>query len=306
MHGLLETDTMVSGELLTPWHGLGTVVPGLLSSREALELGGLDWTVSTTPVTFGPNHTVMPDRFVVARDTDNMPLGVVGSDYKPIQNVDAFGFLDTMMDSGEAHYTTAGSLFNGARVFLTAKIGDTFTVAGDDAHESYLLITNSHDGKNAFTAAVTTIRVVCNNTLTFALNGAKHKWSITHRSTLEGKTHEAMETLGLVHKYEDAFQREVEKLLDVEVTKDKFLAIMEDVLPAQKRQLDKNLEELSSVWDSEPTNPEGDNGWKAVNSTTFWLDHKDYRSADARFKTLTEGFAATTRGKVKDRVLALS
>lgn len=303
-HGLLETDTMVSGEMLTPWHGLGTVVPGLLSSAEALKLGGLDWTVRKEPIFFGDSVPV-PDRFAVVRNTDDRPLGVVGSDYKIIDNVDAFQFLDTIMDSGENKYTTAGSLFNGSKVFLTAKIGDTFTVNGDDAMESYLLITTSHDSSQAFTAAVTTIRVVCNNTLTWALNAAKSKWTLTHRQTLEGKTHEAKETLGLVHAYEAAFQAEVDQLVQAEVTKDKFLKIMEDVLPDQKRQLPKNLEELEAVWTHEPTNPEGENGWRAVNTATFWADHaRGFRDEDARFKALTTGWVATMRGKVKDRVLA--
>ncbi len=36
---------MVSGSGQTPWHRLGTVVPGLLTSQEALETAHLEWTV---------------------------------------------------------------------------------------------------------------------------------------------------------------------------------------------------------------------------------------------------------------------
>lgn len=312
--GLMKTDTMVSGEGLVPWHGVGTVVPGLLSSAEALSLSGLDWNVNLTPVRYeyvtpdGVHVLTVPDRFVVVRETDQAPLGVVGTSYVPVQNVAAFNFMDSLTDSGDALYTSAGSLWDGKRVFLTAKLTKDFTVAGEDAMDTYLLISNSHDGSKAFTAAVVTVRVVCQNTLTFALSGAKTKWSVTHRSTLEGRMQEARDALELSFSYQDAFAAEVEQLLAVDVTKDRFLELVKDVLPDQKRQTEKNLDELAAVWSSEPTNPEDPTGWKAVNAFAWWTDHgRTYRDSDARFKTLMEGgFAAKARTELKDRILALA
>jgi len=299
--------SMVSGENLTPWHGLGTVVDGLLTAEEALKLAGLDWTVRKEPVYFGDGVPV-PGRFATVRSRDDKPLGVVGSDYKVYDNVEAFSFFDTVTDrDGEAHYTSAGSLFGGSQVFLTAKVGDTFNVAGEDAHDTYLLITNSHDGSKAFTAVTTMIRAVCNNTVTLGLNSAKTRWSLRHKVTLEGKAQEAREALGLVYKYQDAFQDEVEKLLQVEMDTDKFKAIVEELLPDQKRQKEKNVDALVSIWENEPTvidAPGAGNGWGAINAVTFWTDHhRDFRTDDARFKSLTAGFASQFRNKVRDAVL---
>lgn len=307
-HGLTQHDTMVSGEAITPWHGIGTVVPGLLSSAEALKLGGLDWDVTLEPVYYQlPGTTVkviIQDRFATVRSDTRAPLGIVGSDYKVVNNSDAFEFFDTIMDTDKAVYTTAGSLFGGAKVFLTAKIGDGFTVNGGDAIDSYLLLSTSHDGSSAITAAITTVRVVCNNTLTWALNGAKTRWTVTHRSTLEGKTAEAMETLGLVHKYESAFQDDVARLIAAELNKDTFLEIVKDLLPDQKRQTDKNLEQLSAAWEAD-TNPGGNTAWNGVNAVTYWTDNmREYRNSTARFKTLTDGFAAGLRTKARKAFLA--
>jgi phage/plasmid-like protein (TIGR03299 family) len=152
------TASMFSGENLTPWHGLGTVVEGVVTAEEALKLAHLDWSVEKQPIYLG-SGTVIPDRHAIVRDRDQKPLGVVGSDYVTFQNVEAFSFFDTVTDKGgEAHYTAAGSLFGGKRIFLTAKVGDTITVAGDDDHDLYLLLTTSHDGSRAFTAATTMIR----------------------------------------------------------------------------------------------------------------------------------------------------
>lgn len=300
--------SMFSGENLTPWHGLGKVVDGLLTAEEALKAAGLDWTVEKRPVFFGENIPV-PGRFATVRTSDNRPLGVVGSDYKVYDNVEAFSFFDTVTDkTGEAHYTSAGSLFGGSRVFLTAKIGDTFNVAGEDAHDTYLLISNSHDGSKAFTAVTTMIRAVCNNTVTLGLASAKTRWSLRHKVTLEGKAQEARDALQLVYKYQSSFQDEVEKLLQVEMDTDKFKAIVSELLPDQKRQTEKNLDALVSIWENEPTvidAPGAGNGWGAINAVTFWTDHhRDFRTQDARFKSLTEGFARTFRNGVRDAVLA--
>ena len=37
-HELMQHDTMVSGNGIVPWHGLGQVVNGLMTSEEVLKL----------------------------------------------------------------------------------------------------------------------------------------------------------------------------------------------------------------------------------------------------------------------------
>lgn len=306
-----EVETMVSGENITPWHSVGTVVDGLMDAKSCLKLAGLDWTVEKQPI-FLQGGIVYPDRFANVRSSDSKPLGIIGSDYVAFQNEEAFGFFDTVVDKkGEAHYTSAGALFGGSRVFLTAKVGDAFNVAGEDAHDLYMLIYNTHDGSRKLTAATTVIRAVCNNTVTMGLAGAKTKWSLTHRTTLEGKAQEAREALALTYKYADAFQEEVEKLIAVQVTTDQFKEIVstKGFLPDQKRQFDKNVEQLMGIWENEPTvndTAAKGTGYGALNTVSFWLDHAlEVRSQEARMVKLTDGLGARLRDKTRDLVMAL-
>jgi len=317
-HEIEELETgeaaMVSGEGITPWHGLGTVVEGLLTASEALQLAHLDWTVEKHPDfqrRLDGTFVEVPDRFLIVRSSDEKVLGNVGGDYKPFQNDEAFSFFDTVVDkTGEAHYTSAGSLFGGKRVFLTAKIGDTFQVAGSDAHDLYLLIMNSHDGSKSFTAVTTMIRAVCNNTVTLGLQRAKSSWKLNHKVTLEGKAAEARDALKLTYKYSEEFDREVQKLLAVDVTADQFREIVDGLLPEQKRQKERNIEELLGIFTSEPTvvdTSAAGNGWGAVNAATFWTDHaRGFRTDEARFKSLTNGFASRFRNGVASAVLELA
>ena len=64
---------------------------------------------------------------------------------------------------------TAGSLKDGGEIWGLAKIADDFDLAGDDQIKGYLLINQPHIVGRSMTIKLTPIRVVCNNTLTFAL-----------------------------------------------------------------------------------------------------------------------------------------
>lgn len=305
--------SMFSGENLTPWHGLGTVVEGLATSKEALELASLDWEVEKQPIYFGEDKQLFSGRFATVRTSDQKPLGIVSDGYHIFQNVDAFEFLDSIADNGskDAVYTSAGSLFGGARVFLTMKIGDAFTVGDNDAHDMYLMITNSHDGTQAFVASVTTIRAVCNNTVTMALNNAKSKWSLRHKSSLEGRVQEARDSLKMSFKYADAFEDEVAKLMEIEMTKDKFFKVVDGIVPESKFKHDKDVDALMDVYENEKTVQMGGGegtAWGAYNAVTFFTDHvRDYRTDDSRFKSLIgAGFGETLRNKAHKELLALS
>jgi len=305
------TASMFSGENLTPWHGLGKIIPGLATAAEALDFAGLNWLVEKQPLYFGESKEIYSGRHAVVRMSDNKELGIVSAGYHLFQNEEAFSFFDNVVDSKEAKYTSAGSLFGGKRIFLTAKIGDTFNVAGEDAHDQYLLITNSHDGSQALTAAVTTIRAVCNNTVTMGIKGARHKWTVRHQTSLSGKVAEARAALQMTYKYSDAFEEEVRKMMQIQVDKDKFKKIVEDLVPKSKVQHAKSVASLMDVYENEKTvidAPGAGSAWGAYNAMTYFTDHvKSYHNDMSRFKSLADaGFAEKLRNKAHTRLLALS
>jgi phage/plasmid-like protein (TIGR03299 family) len=306
-HGITDKDTAVFGEGQPAWHGLGTVVDGLMSTEEALALSGLDWEVKLTPSKYyhkGKLRT-LKDRFTAVREDTGDAFDTVGTAYKPLQNADAFSFLDNLLDDGEAKIATAGSLWGGKRVFVSARLTDAFQVAGESM-DGYMLVFNSHDGSSSLKVAATVVRPVCQNTVSFGLQTAKSTWTMSHRTDIAGKIQEARESLQLTQTYNAAFQDEVERLLAVELEKDKFLTLMKDVLPEQSRATEKKLELLSAAWEHETT-PTDNTGWRGLNAFTFFTDHlTEYRDEAAAFKTVTGGWAAKTRTEVKDRILALA
>lgn len=311
---------MFSGEGITPWHGLGTVIEGLATAEEALELAGLDWEVELRPTAFmGADGLWTPhkDRFSAVRLSDEKYLGNdLSKNYHIYQNRESFEFLNNITDtgSGEALFSTAGSLFGGARTFLTMKLSDSFTVGDDDAHDLYLMATNSHDGSQAFTVSITPIRAVCNNTVTLGLKEAKTKWTVKHKKALKDRVQDARHILELGYKYEEAFESEVQKLMEIEITKDKFFAITDKIVPASVRQHNLTVDEIMAVWENEPTVNMGGgegNAWGAFNALTFYTDHKEYRTPESKFNSIIgtgtqQGFAEALRPKMHKALLALA
>jgi phage/plasmid-like protein (TIGR03299 family) len=186
------------------WHSLGKVTEGALTSEEAIKEALLDWKVIQEPVTFGKKHIVVPGKFVNVRQDTGVPLGIVGANYEVVQNKDAFTFFDSIVGKKEALFETAGALFEGQRIFISAKLPDYIKVAKDDLIEKYLFLTTSHDGSGSIIGAFTPVRVVCNNTLNAALTGLKNSTGpivrLRHTTSVKERLEEAHKLMGITNQ----------------------------------------------------------------------------------------------------------
>lgn len=217
------------------WHGLGHVVDAM-TSEEALRLGGLDFHVVKRPIFIKGKQVPQPDikaegevlrtvnsanplqpnqynnvamfkdKYATVRTDNDTPLGLVGSKYEVIQNVEAFEFIDSIIGEGRADYETVGCLGNGETVFITCKLREELVI-NKDLVDKYLLITTTHDGSSSMVVMFTPIRVVCNNTLSAALN-KRHQTKVRIRHTKNAKENleQAKHILGIVDQQTLAYQ----------------------------------------------------------------------------------------------------
>tara|TARA_R100000664_G_C2758076_1_gene146742 strand:+ start:2103 stop:3131 length:1029 start_codon:yes stop_codon:yes gene_type:complete len=171
-----QVETMAwTGE--KPWHGLGVEVDPNLTPLEMQEAAQLNWTVSKRPsyTLDAPEWSEdvgiiqAENTFHIVRDSDNRILSHCGRDYIPIQNSDIFKFFKRFTEAGHMTMETAGSLKDGGEIWGLAKISEDFELAGDDQIKGYLLINQPHIVGRSMTIKLTPVRVVCNNTLTMAL-----------------------------------------------------------------------------------------------------------------------------------------
>lgn len=224
-HNIESDDTLFSARV-TPWHGMGKVTDKVLSVEEAKIESGLNWLVEKRPLFFPGSGGLYHDSleaFGVVRVNDEKLLGVCGEGYNPIQNEESFDFCETLLQEG-ATYETAGSLFGGKRIFITANLRSV-DILGDKINE-FLVLANSHDGSMPMTGMITPIRVVCNNTLRMAIKEATRIVKIRHTKNAVDRIEVARKILGLAHKYTDAIRDNAEKMVQISMngnTLDSFI-----------------------------------------------------------------------------------
>ena len=214
------------------WHGLGQIVDKAMTTEEAIQLANLDYQVAKTQVfmkTEGGIEVPIEGYFSTYRTDTDDALGMVKSRYEIVQNRDAFAFFDTIIDSGEAIFETAGVLGKGERIFLIAKLPDDFVIGGEKI-EKYILLTNSHDGSSSVIAGLTHVRVVCNNTLQAALLGLENKVSISHINGAQNRIKEASKLMGIASTYsyqvKELFSQMVDYKMDEEQYRNYFTKVL--------------------------------------------------------------------------------
>lgn len=264
-----------------PWHGLGVQVQEAPESKDALRLAGLDWKVYQREVYTDSGIRIDGYRANV-RNTDNKVLGVVTERYKIVQNEEAFAFTDALLGKG-VRYETAGSLQEGRKVWLLARLPKEYIISGEQI-SPYLVFSNSHDGSAAVRVAVTPIRVVCNNTLNLALSTAKRSWAMVHTGNIKGKIHEAQETLFMAETYMNKLGKEFETLKLQKLSDRQIKEYIELLLPLEKttslvtaKNVKKLRDDLRARYYDAPDLQDvgGNNAYRFINAVSDFATHNE-------------------------------
>lgn len=225
-----------------PWHGLGENLDNPPTIEEGIRAAGLDWTADPQPL-YLANGDVVKQRAIVRSD-NNAVLGFVGSNWTPLQNVDAFKFFQPFLDANECTLECAGSLREGKRVFVLAKIKrDPIEVVKGDEFLQYLLLANGHDGSLAVSVALTPIRVVCANTLAYSLSDNRSKIMRCVHSSKVGENLELVrDTINLVTREFEATAEQYRLLASRQINAVNLRALVKEVFFPPKRRGKKSLE----------------------------------------------------------------
>jgi phage/plasmid-like protein (TIGR03299 family) len=326
VNGKVKMAAVVNDNFQEPWHGLGQRASSEQTAEEMIRLAELDTENHLEPIFLQSQRTIddipiigqkIPEKQAVVRE-DGMILGVVGPNYQIIQNRDCFSFLDDIIGSGQAVYHTAGSLFNGSRIFITIRLPEQMMI-GQDPINKYLLLTSSHDGSMAVHVKFTPIRVVCNNTLSLAmLKGQDEKikgsFAIRHTSSFKGRIAECRKALKLCDYYYKHMEEEFNKLLDQKFSDNEMEKFASEILPATINQkgtkkvstkLKNNRRMLQKLFHKGLGQKEVANTkYAAFNAVTEFVDHhrssriqEAKKEADVRFDSIINKSGSLLREK---------
>lgn len=289
--GISSTDSSFSVRE-APWHGLGVVLdrpPATIA--EAVELSGLGWRVEREPIAvdrgdvamadsiWDPRCEEIPGWWANVRQDTRQVLGIVGERYRIVQNVDAFAFIDQLLGSS-MQFETAGSLHGGRRVWVLARLPEHMEVGGDPVRP-YVLLMNSHDGSTAVVVASTPVRVVCQNTMTLALDRARQRYSIRHTEKVREHVHQARRVLELSVDYYRQFKALGDRLASECCTERQLRRVLEVLYPSgtddvsdrarrSREQTRRRIVELFLHGDTRGNAPASK--WAAINAIVEYSD----------------------------------
>lgn len=295
-HGFENSDTMFSVREV-PWHGLGQVVEEAPTAKEAIQLAGLDWKVGKYPIQC--NGVEVEGKYgLIREDTNGWLGGPVTDQYRIVQNEEGFQFMDSLVGRGLV-YETAGSIFEGKKVFMTAKLQENLRVA-DDQISTYLLLSNGHSGIDSLQIAITPVRVVCNNTLQLALRNFKRKWAVVHSARLEERVEEARKALELTGEYMLNFVETGNRLVDKKLTDEQLDKCFEIAFQMGEERrtnfstMRKKMDAFYKALEVPDLKPYAGTAWSVVNAVSDIETHQKNWSADRLVDAAIEGnFKAT-------------
>jgi phage/plasmid-like protein (TIGR03299 family) len=309
------------------WHRLGVVLPEAPSVGEAIRLAGLDWSVSLQPLAALLSEAGGEEMYharevsthrAVLRDSDGAVLGVVGKDFRPLQNARAFEFFEPFVSSGACQLETAGALKGGKRVWVLAKLrGAEAEVVPTDSVRGFFLLSNAHDGSQAVRAQFTTIRVVCWNTLNRADrradSGLEDCLRVRHTPKVEHGLDLVQRTVDMAAETFRAtvadFQRMASRGLPVDGLGKYVCEVLEVTEEERQRGIGRKAwEAVRLAYFNAPGASIADvrgTYWGAYNALTDWVDHtRGNRGEAARLESAWFGEGARLKQRAYDVALA--
>lgn len=304
------------------WHGLGQRLERGATIDEWANAAGMAWRIQRANVRFATGHgqgahewATMPEQNVLLRSDTKAPLGIVSAKFKIVQ---PRALLETFNEQAQAagfELETAGTLFGGRKFWALASEGEQADIVPGDTVKAYTLLVTATDGTMATVGKKTTVRVVCNNTLSLAMAHGDVAARQSHRSAYNADAMRA--ALGLVHDDSFAtFTTTARRLADKSVSRDRAERIAFDLLkPAT---VGTSLPEIEKVTDSLAFRKiialfEGEGkgaaiagvqgtAWGFLNAVTEYADHHARATSDDN-RMQSAWFGAGDR--LKDRALAL-
>jgi phage/plasmid-like protein (TIGR03299 family) len=245
---------MLKGKKIRGWD-TGKVIPGnVKTTAEAMQVAGLDWTVTQRPVyahmlamddkgnlpesaeDTGTDH-IRASRFVAnVRDDNEEVLGVVGKNWRGPQNWEAFTFMDDLVDDGSAKWLGAGEIDGGRRIYGLTQFSREILVGGDEDERCIPLgfLSNGWDGGLSVTITVAPFRLACTNGMTIPLEGCLRQWKVQHRRNVKMNLDDARKTLQLTVGYMDLWEDMANSMISTRMGEGDFGRFVDTLVPLPK------------------------------------------------------------------------
>lgn len=298
-----------------PWHGLGQQLTADAPIEVWRKEAGLDWEAQTSPVLFqhnGETKLVKNQNVIYRNDTGNA-LGIVSHRYKVHQPSDVLDFFNTLVQSAGFTLEVAGAIKGGKRIWALANVNKEAVVLHDDAIKGYLLLSTSFDGSAATIGQFTSIRVVCNNTLSAAdTETAPSRVMLTHGTDFDAAI--MRDRLGLIVGGFDGMMDKYRAFARADVSSQYAKNFINQLFPAMLDPETQTLKEsrgykrVLQLFDGAGigASDQGVYGtrWGLLNAVTQYIDHERGHNVDSRMNNAWFGNGNRMKSEAESLLLA--
>lgn len=277
---------------------------GIKSAEEAMELSGLAWAVDQAPLITGNGISVDTHKALYRNDTNRI-LGVVGRDYTPIQNTTAFAFFDVIAEKYGASYEYAGIIKEGRKIFLQAKLGQSFQAAPGDTVESYITLVTAHDGSSSLRAFLTPIRLFCQNQLIQAIKSATTNIALKHTPNVNERIRDAMHVFQMSNEAFEVFEGKAKYLAQKVVDRQMVARFLAELIPDTGSTRSKHQKAKIEELFVHGCGNTGKSAWHLYNAAAEFVDHERSANAEKALESAMFGSGALLKEKAFETALTV-
>ena len=324
----------------TPWHGLGEHILPQDSIDDIRIKAGLDYDVVKPPVQYSTLTAGDPysaaaavlygkasgqresaDRCVLYRSDTGDDLSVVSNKYQVVQPRQIVEFYRDLVEQYGFEIEVVGALKGGRKVWALANTGNAFQLRDKDDVKGYLLLATSYDGTMATQARFTSVRVVCNNTLSLAANERRADVTVPHSTTFDASKVKLDLNIGPAW---DEYSRAAREMTGRVVSRDETVRFLLDVyydLGSKEEIAEFQADEkkakageklmlrlTKALFESPGAQLSSARGtlWGALNAVTYDVDHQlPSRSQDTRLDKAWFGAGNNLKNRAWQKALAM-
>ncbi len=271
---------IISLPRIASWSGIGTTI-NEKTVDAALEKAKLNYTVEKETLWLADKTKIedMVANTYLDEKGHKHILGIVGDKYEVVQNRDGFAFVDYISDGLKF---VKGGMTHTGMVYLIAEL-PSVDILGDKFNP-YVIFRNSFNGKYQLSAAITPLRVVCQNQFNFAFKHTANTINIRHSARVGERMEEAKEVLRGVAIYMGHLNEVAKQFSGIKLSKSETELAVNMLFPTpdnaddlKKVVIAQQKNAFAKMLNADDNQNHKGNAWGLVNAYTDYITHTSIR-----------------------------
>lgn len=270
---------IISLPRIASWANIGTTLDST-AVDDALTKAKLNYEVMKEPL-FLADGSRIPEMVATTYELNGTKhiLGTVGERYEVVQNRDGFGFVDYISDGLKF---VKGGMTHTGMIYLIAELPEVDILG--DMFKPYVIFRNSFNGKYQLSAAITPLRIVCQNQFNFAFNHVANTINIRHSARVNERMEDAKLVLKGVANYMGKLNEIAKQFAGIKLTASETALALNMMFPTPenadlrtKQVVASQKQSFVDMLNANDNQNHKASAWGLVNAYTDYITHTSIR-----------------------------